>query len=976
MSEYAATSPSGASLLNQKLGKWHLLRQLGEGGMSIVYLGYHPLLERKGAVKVMRPEMLQNKDVLERFRREALATNKLQHPNIIQVYDFEEAPQVGYYMVLEYLEGQEMGEIAPQFPMPIDWILGVFEQVCAGLAATHKAGIIHRDLKPSNIFLLPHQPHPRAKILDFGIAKQQKVDHQLTRTGTIMGTPAYLAPEQMISQKDLPNAQSADIYAIGVILYQVLTGKLPIERENLLEFLYAIASEEPAKIGHFRPELKGSLLEKLVARILLKDPTARPQTMEDLWAELEKAGKRFQDPLQGTKSIPPIRIPEPFPLPSSAELLTPPPISLAQPLPTPSPAFQPPPSTPKATPTPRQALPTGFLEEPLERASTMAFEDTSTNDLRPKADAAQRDISTHTPQSPFASPSPHTPPSLQEDETTASPSHAAHEHDTQRIDLPQKRRRQTVFLGFAVLVLVVSGWFGWGRFHPAVTSTQTPVVSHPITPPPPRRSFLDGLLAEAGDAFRQKNYQKAVALWKRALDDKRLDPKQQGKLYRGIGLAMVRDNKNDAAMRYYRLYLQAPDSEEAEDAKERARVREEVLPQMERDFKNRMAEAERLMIQLKRHARAKKLAAMKETYAQIQAILPTTPSVHAQVAQQLAPLLPYHALTLYDHISDKMTLTPKEFERFKAHAKTLRESLEKRENALAKVFQKAFAMLPKSKKHQAAQAMLLREFRKAPILGFQHPKLAAHLDELIHKSPKIADALLREWHTQQSKIEKNGALAWKEQAPNPYTDSAQLQQRRGQLSQLSKLLALRQQMREALHKLSANDSIALYSSFRKQWNRAEADPFKDRPRFFPRLNAYTTLPDAIDVMWKSHKQLLRNRDEGAFRTFAQEAARLRGLLQQHASFLAVLYSPALLKHWRNEIHRLEKICKQGQELLHTGGVLLQKQRWLQAEERFTAFQKLFPQYIRIDWLNKQIRTCQCARGVTWVSCDDIQIKKP
>ncbi len=978
MSEYAA-SQSGASLLNQKLGKWHLLRQLGEGGMSIVYLGYHPLLERKGAVKVMRPEMLQNKDVLERFRREALATNKLQHPNIIQVYDFEEAPQVGYYMVLEYLEGQEMGEIAPHFPMPIDWILAVFEQMCAGLAATHRAGIIHRDLKPSNIFLLPDQPHPRVKILDFGIAKQQKVDHQLTRTGTIMGTPAYLAPEQMISQKDLPNAQSADIYAVGVILYQLLTGKLPIERENLLEFLYAIASEEPAKVGQIRPELKGTALEKLAARILLKDPAARPQSMEELWSELEKAGKQFKDPLQSQKTIPPIRIPEPFQIPPSAALLTPHP-SPAHPLPTPSPAYQHPSPPPASVPasSPRHGLPTGFLEEPLSHATTMAFEDTSTNDLRAKADAAKHDAHASTPQSPFAS-DPHQRPAripsddIDENETVAAPSREALEHDTQRIDLPPKRRRSTLFLGFAVLLLVGGSWFGWSVFFPPVETPSKPIVSRPTEPPPPRRSFLDGLLAEAGDAFRQKNYGKAVALWKRAADDPNIASKEKGKIYRGIGLALVRQNKSYAAMVYYKRYLEAP-SQDPEDAKERERVREEVLPQMERDFKNRKAEVERLMAQLKRHARAKKLAAMKETYKSIQAILPTTPSVHAQVANQLAALLPYHALSLYERILRDMEFAPQEFERIQKDSAALLARLRPREEKVGETLRKALEMVKKNKSPQAHR-FLQREMRKDPAVWLQHKQLTALLEKMLQRDPKQAALWLREWGVAQNKFEESGASAWKDEAPKGYTDSLQLQQRRNHLAHLGKLAQMRQQLRHLLRTLSANESIALYHTFRKQWQRIEADTWGDRARIFPRLSTYSTLPDALTEMWKSHKHLIRHRDEGAFRTFSQEISRLRGLFQQHATFLATFYSPLLLKQWRKDINRLETICKQGQSLLQIGQTLLQKQRWLQAEERFTAFQKLFPQYIRTDWLNKQIRTCQCARGVTWVSCDDIKIQR-
>lgn len=297
------------SLEGKTVGNWKLEVLLGEGGMSTVYLGKHKFLEKRRAIKLLHPEKNRNKDLLRRFQDEAKVISTLKHPNIIQISDFGIDPQHGFFMALEYLEGQDLEAHMSQTPFPQHWWLGVFEQICAGLQVTHDAGIIHRDIKPSNIFLLPGKPLPSVKLLDFGIAKQtaDSARSKITQTGLVIGTPSYMAPEQLTPGEEVTLA--SDIYSLGVLLYQCITGNLPIVGNTPLGLLFEILREEPTPIGTFRPELKGSALEALLLNMLNKDPEKRPQSASEVWEQLLTAmhGQTLEVPNSAPKiSVPSI----------------------------------------------------------------------------------------------------------------------------------------------------------------------------------------------------------------------------------------------------------------------------------------------------------------------------------------------------------------------------------------------------------------------------------------------------------------------------------------------------------------------------------------------------------------------------------------------------------------------------------------------------------------------------------------------
>jgi serine/threonine-protein kinase len=223
--------PSLVNLIGEHVGNYVVTRELGSGGMGTVYLAEHPVLGRKVAIKVLHDHHSTDKDTVARFFQEARAAAEIGEEHIIEVIDFGELLVRGWkvvYLMMELLDGMSLGKRLQQGPMPADEIAHVVLQVCLALAASHAKGIIHRDLKPENIYLCPRASDPLfTKVLDFGIAKLTGATKASahTRLGTVLGTPAYMSPEQCLGTTDIDGR--ADIYAMGVVLFEMLTGQLP-----------------------------------------------------------------------------------------------------------------------------------------------------------------------------------------------------------------------------------------------------------------------------------------------------------------------------------------------------------------------------------------------------------------------------------------------------------------------------------------------------------------------------------------------------------------------------------------------------------------------------------------------------------------------------------------------------------------------------------------------------------------------------
>jgi eukaryotic-like serine/threonine-protein kinase len=266
-------------------GRYRILRKLGSGGMANVYLAEDEELGRQVAIKILNDRHASDDQFVERFRREAKNAAGLSHPNIVSVYDRGEAEGT-YYIAMEYLEGRSLKErILADGPLPIAAASEVTRQILRALGFAHRRGIVHRDIKPHNVLLVQDGPgdgEPRFKVTDFGISRSAA--SQMTEAGSIVGTAQYLSPEQA---RGAPVDQRSDIYSVGVVLYELLTGKLPFTGETPLEIAMKHLSEVPTAPSELRPEISADL-DMVVLRALAKDPEDRFQSSEEMEQELAR----------------------------------------------------------------------------------------------------------------------------------------------------------------------------------------------------------------------------------------------------------------------------------------------------------------------------------------------------------------------------------------------------------------------------------------------------------------------------------------------------------------------------------------------------------------------------------------------------------------------------------------------------------------------------------------------------------------
>jgi serine/threonine-protein kinase len=248
--------------------------------MGSVYKAHDPVLDRMVAVKVMAEDAAAGPEGRERFLREAQSAARLNHPNIITVFELgEDAGQ--FFIVMELLEGDPLSRLIGQSAsLPLRRKLGLMVQICEGLAFAHQRGVVHRDIKPANIFVLSQG---QVKILDFGIARVGT--SELTRTGLLMGTPHYMSPEQARGRR---TDQRSDIFSVGIVFYELLAGRKPFAGDDFFEVLEKVRSEDPPPLGEVVPELPPALV-RAVHRTLSKDPASRYQSLDELRADLAAA---------------------------------------------------------------------------------------------------------------------------------------------------------------------------------------------------------------------------------------------------------------------------------------------------------------------------------------------------------------------------------------------------------------------------------------------------------------------------------------------------------------------------------------------------------------------------------------------------------------------------------------------------------------------------------------------------------------
>jgi serine/threonine protein kinase len=269
--------------IGEKVGEYEIVGFLGAGGMGSVYHGIHKKINRSAAIKVLS-ETATSSNFKERFFNEAQLQSSLHHPNIATLYDFQESGDV-LFIVMEYVDGETLDALVSRRFFAVEDALATFESVCDAVGFIHSNNIVHRDIKPQNIKL---SSSGKVKLLDFGIAKGE-VSHGLTRVGGVIGTPNYLAPEQLLGQ---PASPRSDIWALGVLLYEMLTGATPFKGRTLGELHVQITTSkyEPPELSN--PAVSPAV-SRIVSRCLTVDPGQRYQSIDEVLADVKEARKRY-----------------------------------------------------------------------------------------------------------------------------------------------------------------------------------------------------------------------------------------------------------------------------------------------------------------------------------------------------------------------------------------------------------------------------------------------------------------------------------------------------------------------------------------------------------------------------------------------------------------------------------------------------------------------------------------------------------
>jgi serine/threonine-protein kinase len=276
--------------------RYEVTRKIGEGGMGAVYEGRHKLIGKRVAIKVLLDKFAQKADVVARLQQEARLASSIGHEHIVDITDFGETRDGRTFVVMEYLEGESVAALlSREGPLPPDRAVTIGRQVASALGAAHEKGIVHRDIKPENIFLIRRSDRDFVKVVDFGISKALRLKDEedspssprLTQTGMVLGTPLYMSPEQARGEDDLDHR--IDVYALGIILYELITGEVPYRGTNYLNIIAQVLSQEAKPPSRVRPDLGITpALEAVILKAMAKDRDLRYAGMRELDEDLAK----------------------------------------------------------------------------------------------------------------------------------------------------------------------------------------------------------------------------------------------------------------------------------------------------------------------------------------------------------------------------------------------------------------------------------------------------------------------------------------------------------------------------------------------------------------------------------------------------------------------------------------------------------------------------------------------------------------
>ena len=288
VSDFARNAANSSSLIGRRVTNLELVERLGVGGMGSVYKAEHKTLRTHYAIKILHAQYSTDEVAVERFRHEAIACSRLRHENVVFITDFGFEDDLGLFITMEHLDGVPLGKlIRRKGQLELGRTVRIGEQIAAAMAAAHRLKIIHRDLKPDNVMIMSDADRTDfVKVLDFGIAKvRDDTERSLTNAGEAVGTPAYMSPESLVDKDNVGG--SSDIYALGCVLYEMLTGNPPFWKGSDFQILSAHVTETPDPVSDHRPELKGRLLEELLTSMLAKRPSERPETMDVVREKLQ-----------------------------------------------------------------------------------------------------------------------------------------------------------------------------------------------------------------------------------------------------------------------------------------------------------------------------------------------------------------------------------------------------------------------------------------------------------------------------------------------------------------------------------------------------------------------------------------------------------------------------------------------------------------------------------------------------------------
>ena len=261
-------------------GRYQILKELGRGGMGIVFQAHDKQLKEQVAIKILSPLLSNDDQALERLKREVSAARRITHPNVIRIHDISELNGL-HYVSMEFFPGVSLKEFVKKSgALSLMQAVNIASQICDGLEAAHKQGVIHRDLKTQNVIIHGN----RIKIIDFGLARTSHMEG-MTATGLIMGTPEYMAPEQVSGQKV---DERADIYSLGIILYELFTGRVPFSGDSAIAVGFKQLKEDPPKPTEINPQLPQEI-QRIILRALEKDPVRRYFSVAELRNELQEA---------------------------------------------------------------------------------------------------------------------------------------------------------------------------------------------------------------------------------------------------------------------------------------------------------------------------------------------------------------------------------------------------------------------------------------------------------------------------------------------------------------------------------------------------------------------------------------------------------------------------------------------------------------------------------------------------------------